>query len=108
MIQRPITRMRSPSAGLSNPGWNPVSSVRALGLELERRGVVQVSTNIEDPFAVPLAAVVGAVAARAPIAGAELVGLAPRAALEGFPADLPLRGRRVLEEALEEAFVEEH
>ncbi len=43
--------------------------------------------------------------AEADVAEAELVGLAPRAALEGFPADVPLRGfspeRHLVEEALE-------
>ena len=41
---------------------------------------------------------------RAEVAEAELVGLAPRAAFEGFPDDVPLRGfdpeRHILEEAL--------
>jgi glutamate formiminotransferase/glutamate formiminotransferase/formiminotetrahydrofolate cyclodeaminase len=41
---------------------------------------------------------------RAEVAGAELIGLAPRAAFEGFPADVPLRGfepeRHILEDAL--------
>ena len=51
--------------------------------------------NVERPLEVPLAEVVEAVArAGAPVAGAELVGLAPRAALEGFPRDLPMPGLR--------------
>ena len=71
--------------------------VRAIGVELGTRGVVQVSTNVHDPFAVPLAAVVEAVRAAAgprgaSVAAAELVGLAPAAALDGFPADVELRG----------------
>jgi len=41
------------------------------------------------------------VRARVPVTGAELVGLAPRAALEGFPTDVPLDGAgRSLEDAL--------
>jgi glutamate formiminotransferase / 5-formyltetrahydrofolate cyclo-ligase len=36
--------------------------------------------------------VVEAVARHAAIADAELVGLAPRAAFEGFPEDVPIRG----------------
>ena len=40
---------------------------------------------------------------RAPVAEAELIGLAPRAAFEGFPEDVPLRGfspeRHILEGA---------
>ena len=78
--------------------------VRAIGLELEARGRAQVSTNVHDPAATPLRAVVEAVRARAEVAEAELVGLAPRAAFEGFPEDLPIRGfspeRHVLENAL--------
>ena len=35
-------------------------------------------------------------------ASAELVGLAPRAAFDGFPEDLPVANRRVLEDALAE------
>jgi len=34
------------------------------------------------------------------VAQAELVGLAPRAALEGFPEEVPLRGRATIEDAL--------
>jgi hypothetical protein len=60
--------------------------------------------NIERPLELPLAAVVEALARRAPLASAELVGLAPRAALEGFPADLPMLAfdpeRHVIEKAL--------
>ena len=78
--------------------------VRALGLELARRGRAQVSLNVHDPFAVPLREIVAAVHARAPVTCAELVGLAPRAAFEGFPDDLPLRGfdpaRHLIENAL--------
>jgi len=47
------------------------------------------------------------VRAQAPIAEAELVGLAPASALEGLPADLPLRGfdpdRHLIENALRSA-----
>lgn len=78
--------------------------VRALGLWLASRDVAQVSFNVEDPHTTPLRAVVEAVRRHAPIAQAELVGLAPSAALEGFPEDVPLPGfdpsRHVLENAL--------
>jgi hypothetical protein len=44
---------------------------------------------------------------QASVTGAELVGLAPRAALEGFPDDVPLRGfdpeRHLIENALRSA-----
>jgi glutamate formiminotransferase len=64
--------------------------LRAIGLPLAARGCVQVSFNVHDPLATPLAEIVAAVAARAPVARAELVGLAPEAALDSFPADVPL------------------
>ena len=59
------------------------------------------STNVEDHRATPLVKVVEAVAAHAPVTGAELVGLAPRAAFDGFPEDVPVRHRCTLEGALE-------
>lgn len=78
--------------------------VRALGLYLAERACAQVSTNVHDHRAVPLAQIVERVQARAPVAEGELIGLAPRAAFEGFPDDVPLRGfspeRHILEEAL--------
>lgn len=64
--------------------------VRAIGLGLAERGCAQVSFNLEDPLATPLAEIVEAVAARAPVARAELVGLAPAAALERFPPEVEL------------------
>lgn len=78
--------------------------VRALGLYLEDRRRAQVSTNVHDHRAVPLREIVEYVRARADVAEAELIGLAPRAAFEGFPDDVPLRGfdpeRHLLEEIL--------
>ena len=86
----------------SAPGGLP--GVRAIGLPLAERGRAQVSTNVRDHRATPLAAIVEAVRAHAPVAEAELVGLAPEAAFEGFPADVPLRdfdpGRHLIENAL--------
>ena len=78
--------------------------VRALGLALAERGRVQVSFNVHDHRAAPLADLVAAVRAKAPVACAELVGLAPKSAFEGFPEDLPVRGfdpaRHLIENAL--------
>ena len=59
--------------------------------------IAQVSTNIHDPGAVPLAAVLEAVRELAaergarPVAG-EVVGLVPEAALRDLPGDVPLTG----------------
>jgi|HigsolmetaAR202D_1030399.scaffolds.fasta_scaffold06907_5 glutamate formiminotransferase/glutamate formiminotransferase/formiminotetrahydrofolate cyclodeaminase len=90
------------AAAIRDGGPEGLPGLRAIGLRLDRQdGMIQVSTNVEDHRAVPLAAVVEAVARHHPVAGAELVGLAPEAAFDGFPEDVPVRGRRTLEEALE-------
>jgi glutamate formiminotransferase / 5-formyltetrahydrofolate cyclo-ligase len=91
-------------AGLIREGGaEGLPGVRAIGIELEG-GVAQVSMNVERPLEVSLAEVVAAVSRHGRLLSAELVGLAPRAALEGFPADLPMQGfdpaRHVIENAL--------
>jgi hypothetical protein len=60
-----------------------------------------VSTNVEDHRATALAKVVEAISRHATPSRAELVGLAPRAAFDGFPDDLPVANRRLVEDALE-------
>jgi glutamate formiminotransferase / 5-formyltetrahydrofolate cyclo-ligase len=82
-------------------GEEGLPGVRAIGLALERQGIVQVSTNVEDHVRVPLAAVVEAVARHAAVSGAEVVGVPPRAAYEGWPDEVALRNRQVLEELLD-------
>jgi glutamate formiminotransferase len=57
--------------------------VRALGLALGER--VQVSMNLVDPDVVGPAAAYDQVAALAPVAGAELVGLLPERVLDDVP-----------------------
>lgn len=69
-----------------------LESVRALGLMCPRTGLAQVSMNIEDYRRTPLLAVVGRVrreaADRGLVAGeSELVGMVPRAALDGTSPD---------------------
>ena len=92
---------RAIAAAIREGGPEGLPGVRALGLELPARGgVAQVSTNVEDHLAVPLAKIVDAVAKHANIAGCELVGLAPAAAFDGFPEDVDVRNRITLEEAL--------
>ena len=77
-------------------------AVRALGLACGRR--VQVSMNLIDPFTVGPADAFDAVAARAPVAGAELVGLVPAAILDRVPAgryeELDLGAERTIESRL--------
>jgi len=90
--------------------------VRALGLELQRAGLVQVSTNVEDWEAVALHELLSAIereaAARgASVVGSELVGLMPGGAaaaaagaalrIEGFDAGRVLE-LRLLESAADD------
>ena len=85
-------------------GLEGLPSLRAIGLELPRRGgLAQVSMNVEDHQALPLAQVVAAIARHARPLQAELVGLAPRAAFEGFPEDVPIVNRRHIEDVLPQA-----
>jgi glutamate formiminotransferase / 5-formyltetrahydrofolate cyclo-ligase len=89
------------AAAIREGGPEGLPGLRAIGLDLPARdGVAQVSCNVEDHRATPLARVVAAVRRHAEIGECELVGLAPEAAFEGFPADVPVRNRRTLEEAL--------
>jgi len=101
---------RSVAAGLREAGGG-LKGVRAIGLLLSN-GCAQVSTNVHDPLAVPLGEVVERVRELAEPLGArpveaELVGLIPRAALAGYPADVPMRGfdpqRHVIEARLAES-----
>jgi glutamate formiminotransferase/glutamate formiminotransferase/formiminotetrahydrofolate cyclodeaminase len=88
------------AAAVREGGAEGLESVRALGVWLERRGVAQVSMNVEDHRATPLATVVDAIGRHAVVAEAELVGLAPSAAFDGFPDAIPVRGRATIEDAL--------
>ena len=103
LVTDDLETAREIAAGLRESGGG-LRGVRALGLYLAERGRAQVSTNVHDPHAVPLREVVARVRERAEVAEAELVGLAPRAAFDGFPDDVPLRGfdpeRHILEEVL--------
>ena len=70
--------------------------VRAIAIEL-KPGTIQISTNVHDPIAVPLAEVVAAVQRVGGPRGTravegELVGLVPEGALEGYPDDVPIAG----------------
>jgi glutamate formiminotransferase/glutamate formiminotransferase/formiminotetrahydrofolate cyclodeaminase len=91
---------REIAAAIRESGSSGLSGVRAIGLWLAHRGLAQVSMNLEDYRRAGPAAVVAAIAARAPVAEAELVGLAPRAAFAGFPEHVPVRNLRLLEDHL--------
>jgi glutamate formiminotransferase/glutamate formiminotransferase/formiminotetrahydrofolate cyclodeaminase len=102
-LARPATvdDARRIAAAIREGGAEGLPGVRALGLGLAARaGAAQVTTNVEDHLAVPLAEVVAAVARHAEVAACELVGLAPAAAFDGFPDDIEVRNRRTVEDAL--------
>ena len=82
---------RAIAARIREGGEQGLPGLRAIAVELAG-GVAQVSTNVERPSELPLVEVLAAVARLAPVASAELVGLAPAAALEGFPEDVPMPG----------------
>lgn len=97
---------RGIAAGLRESGGGP-AGVRAIAVDLGEAGP-QISTNVHDPVAVPLAAVLARIAELGEPAGArpvsaEVVGLVPEAALSGFPADVAMPGfdreRHVIERA---------
>lgn len=82
-------------------GKEGLHGVRALGLELEHRDhVAQVTMNVEDHRATPLANVLTAIERHAEVLDCELVGLAPEAAFAGWPDRVRIRNRRTIEDAL--------
>ncbi len=94
---------RAIAALIREGGERGMRGLRAIGIALGD-GSGQVSMNVERPFETTLAQIVGEVRAHAPVASAELVGLAPAAAMAGFPEDLPMPGfhpaRHLIENAL--------
>jgi glutamate formiminotransferase len=93
---------RAAAAAVREGGAEGLPGVRALGLWLAGRERAQVSTNVDDAERVSAADVLAAVARHVTVESAELVGLAPRAALEGFPDTVVLHGRATIEDALAE------
>jgi len=103
-----LTQAKAVAAALRESGGGR-PGVRAIALSLSDHRT-QISTNVHDPVAIPLAEVVArardlADAHAGVIRCAEIVGLVPRAALEQFPADVPIpgfeRAHGVIEERLE-------
>jgi glutamate formiminotransferase len=98
-----LDQARALAAQIRESGSHGLPGVRALGLWLDSARHAQISTNIEDYGRASPADVVDAIVAlagRAAIRNTELVGLAPGASFEGFPADVPLIGYQTIEDAL--------
>jgi glutamate formiminotransferase / 5-formyltetrahydrofolate cyclo-ligase len=98
LAQPDLTRARAIAAEIRRPG------LRTLGLMVGERA--QVSMNLVEPSRIGPVIAYDAVAERADIAGAELVGLIPRSVLTGIPpsrwAELDLAEERTIEARLEE------
>jgi glutamate formiminotransferase / 5-formyltetrahydrofolate cyclo-ligase len=101
-LDAPLDVAMATARAVREGGEDGLPGVRALGLELETSGIVQVSVNVEDHRAVPLARLLETVRRHAPVLAGEVVGLPPQEAFDGWPDDVPLRNRRTLEEALGE------
>lgn len=101
-----IGKAREIAALLREGGAEGLPGVRAIGVSLTGpdRQIAQVSLNVEDPSRTPLKSIVEVVSRHARIDCGELVGLAPAAAFEGFPKELPMKGfdpaRQLIENAL--------
>ena len=92
---------RQIAALIREGGPEGLPAVKAIGLTLPHRDdVAQISTNVEDYRQTNLATLVAAIARHATPVCAEVVGVPPRAAFDGFPDALPVRNRRYLEDAL--------
>lgn len=95
---------RQIAALIREGGAEGLESVRAIGLTLPNRDdIAQVSTNVEDYRKTNLADLVAAISRYATPVRAEVVGVPPRAAFDGFPDDLPVANRHYLEDALKSA-----
>jgi glutamate formiminotransferase/glutamate formiminotransferase/formiminotetrahydrofolate cyclodeaminase len=91
------------AAGELRPDFGPRSVDPGVGVTLVTARAPLIAFNVElaPPATLQQArAIAAAIARHAPVAGCELVGLAPRAAFENFPAELPVRHLRLLEDVM--------
>lgn len=103
-----VEHARAIAAAVREGGRDGLPGVRAIGLGLEHAEglaaggavVAQVSCNVEDHRAVPLADLVRRIALHAPVAACEIVGLPPAAAFDDFPEHVLVRRRRTIEDAV--------
>lgn len=87
-----LEQAREIAARIREGGAEGLPGLRAIGLRLDTQAEIQISMNVERPDLTSLRDAVAAIARHAEPAAAELVGLAPERAFEGFPADLPIPG----------------
>ena len=95
-----LRQARAVAALIREGGDHGLPGVRAIGLWLDTAGRAQISTNIDDYTLTSPREVVDAIARHARPTGAELVGLAPRAAFDAFPEEIPVRNLRLIDDAL--------
>lgn len=103
-----VEHARAIAAAVREGGRDGLPGVRAIGLGLEHAEglaadgavVAQVSCNVEDHRAVPLAELVREIALHAPVAACEVVGLPPAEAFVDFPENVLVRRRRTIEDAI--------
>jgi glutamate formiminotransferase / 5-formyltetrahydrofolate cyclo-ligase len=95
-----LQQARAVAAVIREGGDHGLPGVRAIGLWLETAGRAQISTNIDDHTLTSPREVVDAIARHTRPVAAELVGLAPRAAFDGFPEEIPVRNLRLIDDAL--------
>jgi glutamate formiminotransferase len=101
-----LATARAIAAKIREGGEEGMAGLRAIGIELHtRERTAQVSMNVEAPDQVSLAEIVAAIARHATVTSAEIVALVPRAALDGFPAEVEIRGfdpaRQIIENHLD-------
>jgi glutamate formiminotransferase / 5-formyltetrahydrofolate cyclo-ligase len=92
------------AARIREGGEEGLAHVRAIAVELTRDSgpVAQISTNLESWEVTSPGQVLEAVRAHHPVAGAELVGLAPAGAFGDFPEDVHIANLRLIEDRLGE------
>lgn len=95
-----LQQARGVAALIREGGDHGLPGVRAIGLWLATTERAQISTNIDDYTLTSPREVVDAIARHTRPVAAELVGLAPRAAFDGFPQDVAVRNLRLIEDVL--------
>ncbi len=83
---------RAVASTIRDGGEEGLPGVRALGLELSKQGLVQVSMNLERPYEAGPREVFEAISARVKVDHGELIGLAPSRVIASIPDALAMPG----------------